>query len=559
MKTPFKSFVICIFVSFTFSLNLHGSIQNSKETSYKTSLNKLKYLLYKYNKKQISESDLIKEIDQDDLYFLLKPSFPAEINHLEEVGRGIPVCKGASVGRVVFSTSSAMKSIAQGEETILFKNKLSNDDLSILNKLEGVICKNEDSSTHASIVIKVSDTPYITQVSTNGKNLQEGMIVSLDAFNGIIYEGPCDLITPKKTDNICKLMEIIDKECPIEIHANADTPSELKAALEYTATGADPRTEHMFLEPHKLRLFRKVIFIKDQAASKQALRELGKIQTEDFEKMFEAADGLPVVIRLLDPPLEEFIPKDAIHIQDLAKDIGTSEKDLVNEMQELHEENPMMGHRGIRLLITRPEILDLQILSMFKALKKVENKGGKVNLLINIPMVIDPNEVTFVQQRIDIIKKNNSKFKDLKYKIGIMVETPRAVILASELAKNIDFISFGTNDLTGQTCAFSRGDIYSKFLNYYLEKKIIPENPFVTLDKAVKILIKKTVQDMKEINPQIKIGLCGEQGNDPESALFLYKVGLDSISCNLSSIPQIKLYLAQHKDKIGGEGFQIAL
>ena len=503
-------------------------------------------LVQSYKNNVISVNQLVSSIDENQLDYLFKPSFVSTVNK-ELLSTGTPVCRGVAVGKIFYSLGKAMQAAHKGEKVILVKENITNDELCNLENFSGIICFNEDFSTHASIVVKVSDKPYITHVNKDFiGQVREGDVVSLDAFEGKIFKGSIETVSPVMSPEIIEFMNIIDKLCPIHIHANADTQEEAKKAVYYGAKGIDPRTEHMFFSPEKLLIFRKVIFLKDGEEKQKAIKQLEVIQTEDFTSLFRVMNGLSMVIRLLDPPLHEFAPKDKKTINDIAVDTGLSIKSIEEKIYSMHEVNPMMGHRGVRLLITHPEILEMQIRALFAASVKVQKEGIKVLLNINIPMIIDVNEFKLIKYNIEKIKESETDFRMLDYKLGIMIETPRAAILSEELATEVDFISFGTNDLTGQTFALSRGgDLYEKFLGYYIKNGILTEDPFVKLDRAVGELVSSTIKKMKKINPKIYCGICGEQGSDPNSALFLYKSGIDSISCNPSEIPKIKLYLAK--------------
>ncbi|MFN7709545.1 MAG: putative PEP-binding protein [Holosporales bacterium] len=523
--------------------------------SYQQAESRFAELFNAIETKHLSPDEAILKINEIDIEFMNKPSVPTDQQNLQLISKGEAITTGAASGRVYFNLKEAKEALRRGENVILFREKLTNDDLAIFSQIAGVVSSKEDPSTHAAIVIKVLDKPFVTHLTVtsldddgadfNGIALKNGDEVTIDSFNACFYKGGTSLIQPVSTPAYKALMEKITQRCPLDLHGNSDTPEEAVIALHYGATGVEPRTEHMFFQPEKLALFRKVIFGRSGRHIEQSLEELVQLQAEDFYQLFKVVNGLPLVVRLLDPPLHEFVPTDEATLDELASGIGIARAELDAQLRHLHETNPMMGKRGARLLITRPDITKAQATAMFRAMKRAQSEALSVNLKINIPMVSEVQEILFIKKIIQEACDAESKQQKPHYQVGIMIETPRAALLAAEIAPHVDFISYGTNDLTAQTFAFSRGDVYEKFLNTYFDLGILKADPFITLDEAVKKLITLSVQDLKKHNPKVHVGLCGEQGSNAESAVFLYETGLDSISCNPAAIPRIKLALAK--------------
>jgi len=486
---------------------------------------------------------------------LIKPSAITQ-TILPIFTKGKTICTGTAVGRLFFNRDLAVRKARDGENIIWITNKLTNDDLCHIHHFKGVITLSEDPSSHAAIILRISDIPSLTFIQdsrinknqlhkTDGKIIHEGDYISIDAFNQIIIPEKIPLFLPNQHSK--ELLDQIMSWCKsfshVEIHSHSDTPQEASHALKMGATGIDPRSEHMFFQPERLSLFRQLILAHPNS-KKNALAKLKDLQKQDFIQLFEIMRTLPAKIRLLDPPLHEFLPRDKDTIKDLARELNIPLLDCEKIINSKEEVNPMMGHRGVRLLLTYPQIIEMQVEAIFEA--AIESPY-KIIPHINLPMVIDKNEVILIKNSIDeTLRKVCEKYNtQLNYKLGIMVETPRACLLADEIAPYIDFVSFGTNDLTGQTLALSRGDVYESFLKHYLDNKIIECDPFVSLDRAVQKLIEITVTKLRDKNPNIVIGICGEQGAEEKSVTFLCKTGLNSITCSPARVPVIYLFAAQ--------------
>jgi pyruvate,orthophosphate dikinase len=488
---------------------------------------------------------------------LTQPSFSSpDINNL--FVHGIPVSNGAANGILCTNKKHIDQSLKNNQPIIYFSRTISSDEILFLDKISGLVAVETDPSSHAAIICKDKGLPFISKISNtiiisnteviyNQKKIEAGNWISIDAFSGNLYSNKQELTNPAPIQELMELLEIIEKTKRLKVFGNADTPSEVKLALENGAEGVEPRTEHMFYNKNRLMDFQKIIILNDKKEIDKVLKRIEKEQIKDFSEILSSVKGLPALIRLIDPPLHEFLPTDIAIIKSLAKKINISYTDIINKINELKEVNPMSGHRGVRLLITYPEIAEMQVRALFKAAVNLHKIDKPVTLRIVIPMVVDVNEILVIKQIISKIHSEieaKSKF-NIKYKIGIMVETPRAVFNSSKIAKTIDFFSFGTNDLTAFVFGFSRGDVYEKFLIKYLERKILKSDPFITLDKSVSKLISITVKAMVKNNCSIESSICGEQSTDEKTIKFCDSIGMTSISCNPPKILSSKLFAAK--------------
>lgn len=524
------------------------------EQSFETVSQKLDLLMKRVENEEITEADALLVIDEKDIDILIKPSV---ISHGETqpfaTGRG--VCTGSVQGVLCFDLKNIDQLKSTGQNIIWVTDHISNDDLCYIDDISGIFALKEDPSSHAVIVTRVHNIPCIT-LSTDVTSvdhkligaegvLQEGDVVTLDAFNGKLFSFALSLYNPNDSQRLDKIMNWAEKHAQIVVHGNADTAEEAKHALSFGARGVDPRTEHMFFHPTSLKLFRKVIL--SEGKTEETLTELQELQKKDFIKLYQVMKRNPVKIRLLDPPLHEFLPTQKASLEELADEIGMSYQDISTKVDKLHEINPMMGHRGIRLLLTHPEILKMQARAIFEAVLDPSLSSFEIEPYIILPMVICDKEMIVAKKLIDEVRDEVSKAngKRITYHLGAMIETPRACLLAKTIAPYVDFVSFGTNDLTGQTLALSRGDIYEKFLKFYFDNDLLASDPFSNLDPAVCELIRITVEQMRQQDHPISIGLCGEQGSEKTGVFNCHMLGLNTVSCSPYRIPAVKLFAAQ--------------
>ena len=391
--------------------------------------------------------------------------------------------------------------------------------------------------------VEVSDTKKI--LVYKNKKLKEGDLVSVDGSSGTVYLGEVKITESGINDSFKELMKVIKEYMKIDVRANADNYRDAKKALELGARGIGLcRTEHMFFDKERILNFRKVILSESKEEREESLSKILPYQENDFYELFKVMNGYPVTIRLLDPPLHEFLPKDEKEKKDLSKKLGISLKEINLRIDELKEFNPMMGHRGCRLMITYPEIIEMQTNAIMRALIKAKEEKVVIKPEIMVPLVGEEQELIYVKE---IIEKTIDSYKeDIDIKIGTMIEVPRGALVADKIAKHADFFSFGTNDLTQMTYGYSRDDA-GKFLEDYLNKKILTFNPFEKLDqRGVGLLIKEAIKRGKYINKNIELGICGEQGADEDSIKFLIEIGIDYVSCSPYRVPCAMLTSAKY-------------
>ena len=512
----------------------------------------------------ITEKEAIERITIEDIQSALHPTFKEEsLKDKEELTKGINASPGAGSGKIYFSSQDVTKAYENGErDIILVRLETSADDIEGMNKAKAVVTVRGGMTSHAAVVARTIGTPCVSGcenlvinekekiVTCNNTIIKDGDYISVDGTNGIVYLGQTEVQEAETSNEFIEFINILSKNSNIKVRANADTKEEAKKAFSFGATGIGLcRTEHMFFEEERIQNFRKVILSQEKEEREKHLNEILLYQKQDFIDLFSVSEGLPVTIRLLDPPLHEFLPKDENEVNDLAKSLNIEATDIYKRIESLKEFNPMMGHRGVRLGITYPEIYKMQIKAIFEAQKEVIEKGIKTDLEIMIPLVGTEKELEFMKNLIDDEYKNINKDKEKNYKIGTMIEVPRAALIADELAKTAEFFSFGTNDLTQMTYGYSRDDA-GKFLNTYYENKILGFNPFEKLDqKGVGVLIKEAIDKAKSINNEIEFGICGEQGADEDSIKFLSSIGINYVSCSPYRVPSAILACAKANKK----------
>lgn len=517
----------------------------------------LKDLCNSVSNKTITEHELILKITARTVLLLTSPSLKKP-NTSEFFVKGLPISHGAVVGKLCTTKNAIDLNIKNNWPTIYITRSVKSDEIMFLDKINGLVAIETDPSSHAAIICKDKGLPFISKINNNieineneilinGITIKVGSWVSIDAFSGNIYFSKQSVIIPKPQKELQYVLSVINKTKRLKVFGNADTPLEVAQAIKNGAEGVEPRTEHMFYEQSKLLNFQKVIISSNKEEIKKILEVLEAEQVKDFVKILTAVKGLPAHIRLLDPPLHEFLPTSIENIKKLAREIKVSYSKVTKKIHTLTEVNPMSGHRGVRLLITYPELAIMQIRALFKASVILYKNKKKFTLRIVIPMVIETNEIIIIKRIIsevhdDIQKKFNI---NINYKVGIMVETPRAAMTSSQIAKSIDFFSFGTNDLSAFVFGFSRGDVYEKFLINYLESNILRSDPFFTLDKSVSKLVSHTVKTMLKYNPLIESSICGEQSAEEKTIKLCDSIGMTSISCNPPKILIAKLFAAK--------------
>ena len=512
----------------------------------------------------ISEQKAVEMIDPKQLDALLHPQFDADaLTQANSIGQGLPASPGAACGKVVFTADDATEwTVKQGEQVILVRLETSPEDIEGMHYAKGILTARGGMTSHAAVVARGMGTCCVSGLGAikfaadnksfelGGKTILEGDYISLDGSTGNVYGEAIKTVPASIGGYFERIMGWADRYRTMKVRTNADTPADTEQACKFGAEGIGLcRTEHMFFEEDRIAAIREMIVSKTPEQRKIALAKLLPMQRGDFEGIYEVLEGKPATIRLLDPPLHEFLPTDEDDIKALANEMSMEVSELKSIIESLHEFNPMMGHRGCRLDVTYPEIGEMQTQAIIEAAINTKKKHPDWDLVpeIMVPLVGELKEFQFVKNIIRetadrIIKESGI---DLKYQIGTMMEIPRACITADEIAKDADFFSFGTNDLTQMTFGFSRDDA-GVFLNAYYEKKIYENDPFARLDQdGVGKLVATAVKLGKQTKPEIKLGVCGEHGGDPSSIDFFQNVGLNYVSCSPFRVPIARLAAAQ--------------
>lgn len=519
---------------------------------------------------RISKDEALLRVTADQLDQLFHPLIDPSIRKgLKTLAKGLNASPGAACGRIVFSADEAEAWVARGEHVLLVRKETSPDDIGGMAVAEGILTSTGGMTSHAAVVARGMGTPCVAGckeviisggvMKVAGMTFEEGSWVTIDGSTGEVFEGEVKTIPPRisaELENYLGWADEVRLNCTREgisqkgfkVRTNADTPKDSEQAIRFGAEGIGLcRTEHMFFEEGKLEFFREMIVADDTDLRVKALAKLLPLQRKDFEGIFKAMDGLPVTVRLLDPPLHEFVPHTREDISSLASQIGISVSALEEKISSLHEFNPMLGHRGCRLGITYPEIYDMQVEAIISSACDVIEAGGKVLPEIMIPLVGTVEELRVLRENaervVDRVLKERGTAVD--YKIGTMIEIPRAALTADEIAVEADFFSFGTNDLTQMAFGFSRDDAGS-FLPKYIEDGILPGDPTASIDvKGVGRLISTAVELGRKSRGDIKLGICGEHGGDPDSIEFCYTTGMDYVSCSPFRVPIARLAAAQ--------------
>ena len=516
----------------------------------------------------ITKERAIQLVDPYSVNQILLPCFDTKaLAEAKKISSGVNASPGAAVGKIVFDTEEAAQRGEAGEKVILVRIETCPDDIHGMAVAQGVLTLRGGATSHAAVVAKGMGKPCVsgcedikidldneTLTAADGTVYHKDDIISLDGGKGLVMAGAVKLVEAQIDDNWNKFFSWVDEVRQIKVEANADTPKDIINALKFGAEGVGLcRTEHMFMDPERLPWVQKMIIAGTPEARKEALAKLLPMQYEDFYAMFKELGDKPLTVRLLDPPLHEFLPSKEDLIAEVAtlKALGKDAKEkeeMLHIVEGLSESNPMMGLRGCRLGLTYPEINEMQVRAIFEACCDLKKEGYKVQPWVMIPLIGHVNELKVAKEILVRVAKDvmAEKGVEVEYKFGTMIEIPRAAITADEIAEHAEFFSFGTNDLTQMTFGYSRDDAEGKFLNRYVEQKILATNPFETLDtKGVGALLEMSMEKGKKVNPSLVGGVCGEHGGDPDSVKFCHKIGLNYVSCSPFRIPQAKLAAAQ--------------
>ena len=516
----------------------------------------------------ISKERAVELVDPYQLYQLLLPSFdPKAKKEAHKIAQGLNASPGAAIGKIVFDTDEAATRGEAGEKVILVRIETCPDDIHGMIASQGVLTLRGGMTSHAAVVAKGMGKPCVsgcedlkidlankTLTAADGAIYHENDVISIDGGTGEVMAGAVQTQSATMDENFETLFKWVDEFKKLTVRANADTPLDVQNALKLGAEGVGLcRTEHMFMDPARLPWVQKMIIAGTKEARKEALAKLLPMQYQDFKDMFKALNGYPMTIRLLDPPLHEFLPDKETLIAEVAtmkakgEDYTEKEK-LLHTVEELSESNPMMGLRGCRLGLMFPEINEMQVRAIFEAACDLKKEGLTVKPEIMIPLISHVNELKIDRTLLETVAKEvmQEKGVEVEYMFGTMIEIPRAALTADEVAEYAEFFSFGTNDLTQMTFGYSRDDAEGKFLGKYVEDKILPQNPFETLDtKGVGQLMQIALQKALPVRPNLKRGICGEHGGDPNSVKFCHKIGLNYVSCSPFRVPQARLAAAQ--------------
>lgn len=511
------------------------------------------------DEKLINEEEALLRITAQSLDQLLHPTLDPNAEK-KLLAKGLPASPGGATGQVVFSSEEAVKWKEEGKKTILVRIETSPEDIDGMVAAQGVLTTRGGMTSHAAVVARGMgkccvagcgdiDVDYHKgEMRVKGYVIRQGDKITLDGSTGEVYMGEVKTIEPKLDEYFTRIMNSADKHRTLRVRANADTPVDAKVARDFGAEGIGLcRTEHMFFGPERIDVVRQMIMAENREERVAALDQLLPIQKSDFVGLFEAMDGYPVTIRLLDPPLHEFLPHSDEEVQELATRLGWNVDRLRTKVRNLKEFNPMLGHRGCRLAVTYPEIYQMQARAIAEAAAEVVSKGKKLVPEIMIPIVGTEGELTRMKTLVDdeVVKAQRQRNVKFAYMVGTMIELPRAALIADKLAESAEFFSFGTNDLTQTTLGISRDDA-GRFLATYVSEGILPADPFATVDQeGVGRLIEMAVELGKRTRADIKIGVCGEHGGDPSSIKYFHNVGLNYVSCSPYRVPIARLAAAQ--------------
>ena len=521
-----------------------------------------------YNEGIISKEEAIMQVDPYSVYQVLLPCFnPDKVKHSHKVSKGVNASPGAAVGKIVFDTEEAAERGAKGEKVILVRIETCPDDIHGMAVSQGVLTLRGGATSHAAVVAKGMGKPCVsgcedltidlkaeTITCADGTVFHKDDIISLDGGTGDVMEGAIELVEAGIDSDFETFFNWVNEIKTLKVEANADTPKDIENAIKFGAEGVGLcRTEHMFMDPDRLPWVQKMIIAGTKEARKEALDKLLPMQYSDFYSMFKALGDKPLTVRLLDPPLHEFLPSKIELVEKVAtkKALGqdySEDAKMLEIVENLSESNPMMGLRGCRLGLTYPEINEMQVRAIFEACCDLTKEGHHIQPWIMVPLIGHINELKTAKATLVAVAEDVMREKGVRvdYKFGTMIEIPRAALTAKEVATEAEFFSYGTNDLTQMTFGYSRDDAEGKFLKNYVEQKILPYNPFVTLDFAgVGRLIEMSIDEGREINSSLVGGICGEHGGDPDSVKYAHRIGLNYVSCSPFRVPQARLAAAQ--------------
>ena len=510
-----------------------------------------------------TKEEAVLKVEPQQLDALLHPTFkPEALKAATPIATGLPASPGAACGAVYFTAEEAVAAHKTGLKVVLVRQETSPEDIDGMVSAEGVMTARGGMTSHAAVVARGMGTCCVAGVTgvkvseedktitfANGTVLHEGDFISLDGSTGNVYVGKIETQEAELTGDFGRFMGWADELRTLKVRTNGDTPRDATQARKFGAEGIGLcRTEHMFFEESRIRAVREMIIAPDEAQRRRALAKILPMQRGDFEAIYRAMGGLPVTIRLLDPPLHEFLPTDPADIAELAAEMGIDAQKLTNIVEGLHEFNPMLGTRGCRLDVLYPEIAEMQTEAIISAAINVWKQDGlRITPEIMVPLVVDVKELRFVKRKIKAVADEliEAAGIPMKYLVGTMIETPRAALTAGKIAEEAEFFSFGTNDLTQMTYGFSRDDV-GKILERYFEEKILESDPFARLDQeGVGQLVKMAVENGRKTRPDIKLGICGEHGGDLSSVEFCHRVGLNYVSCSPYRVPIARLAAAQ--------------
>ena len=512
------------------------------------------------NEGLISRSDAVLRVDPLSLDQLLHPTIDPRA-HRRVIATGLPASPGAASGEIVFSSDEAAQLKSDGKKVVLVRVETSPEDIHGMHAAEGILTTRGGMTSHAAVVARGMGKPCVSgagslrvdyatgTMSAGGKTFKKGDHITVDGSTGQVLAGKVDMIEPQLSGEFSTLIGWADKVRRLGVRANADTPTDAKAAVRFGAEGIGLcRTEHMFFEEGRIQAVREMILADDEKSRRSAIAKLLPMQRADFVELFEIMAGRPVTIRLLDPPLHEFLPHGEKEVAEVAAAMRTDPKKLAARANELSEFNPMLGFRGCRIAIVYPEIAEMQARAIFEAALEVGKRTGKpVVPEVMVPLIATKAEFDLVKARIDAMAEAVTKEKGTKvgYQVGTMIELPRASLMAGEIAQSAEFFSFGTNDLTQTTFGISRDDAAS-FLGVYTARGILPADPFISIDQqGVGELVKIGVERGRKVRPTLKVGICGEHGGDPASVAFCHETNLDYVSCSPFRVPIARLAAAQ--------------
>ena len=545
------------------------TVENSKlwmlqtRSGKRTAKSAVKIAVDMVKEKLISKKEAVLRIDPNSLDTLLHPTLD-EKSSINVIANGLPASPGAASGKVVFTSEEAERLTAMMQDTILVRVETSPEDIQGMHAAKGILTARGGMTSHAAVVARGMGRPCVSGSSeidinyenksfkTSSMEIKEGDIITIDGSTGRIIAGSVSTVKPEISGDFSKLMSWADSFRKLKVRTNSETPKDTKTAKDFGAEGIGLcRTEHMFFDEERILSVREMILSKTKEDRAKALQKLLPHQRKDFIDIFKIMSGLPVTVRLLDPPLHEFLPRTEKEINEVASIVNLPVKEVESRIEELHEQNPMLGHRGCRLGISFPEIYEMQCKAIFEALVYLKkNKIKSAFPEIMIPLVSTEAEIKIMKELVirtasQVQQENKLK---IEFLVGTMIELPRAAIKAKEIAKHAEFFSFGTNDLTQTTFGISRDDS-GKFLNDYLENKIFSVDPFVSIDEGVSDLVEIAVEKGRKQNKNLKLGICGEHGGDPHSISFCSKAGLNYVSCSPYRVPVARLAAAQAEIK----------